>query len=128
MSWLSKILGLDNNKPLLNDINAVGNAVITGIEVSSPIAATLINAVEAVGNAPTNPITVTSSVGTILSVFDPTLIVQLEAKTNAGIAAAGLKYGIPETAIADFEAEIDAMESSVLSELGVPNPTTPAAT
>ena len=118
-SWLSQILGLDKHPAELAVVNAAGNAVITGIEATVPLAKTLIDAAEAIGAAPTNPITVVSSVGTVLSAFDPSLITQIEQRSDAFVLAFAAKFNIPAADAATAITELNALELSELQALGL---------
>jgi hypothetical protein len=114
MSWLSQILGLDKNKSLENDLNAVGKVVLSGVETASPIAASLINVLQTVTEPPKSPITAISDAGTLAAILDPSIVTVIESGLNALL----VKYGVPAAA----EADIDAFVLGELGKLGIKAP------
>lgn len=85
MSWLSKILGLDNT-PILKDINAVGKVLISTVESTVPGATGIINAAEALGGGPITVGSVTNVLATVeapvFAAFESGLISWMSSTLN----------------------------------------------
>lgn len=121
MSWLSKVMGWDKHPAQLQAANAIGNTILTGIEASSPVAASLINVLETVGNTKLNtPASAISAVGNVALVLDPALFEKIEEAGNNVL----LKAGVSQSVVDEFDTAI----INELKALGVNVPAEPTTT
>jgi len=94
-------------------------AVLTGIEASSPTAAAIIKVLESLdGKAPTNPISAISDIGAVVAVFDPTIVTDFKTKVNGFLEAEGLQAE---------EAKVDALVVALFASVGITAPAAPAS-
>jgi hypothetical protein len=129
MSWLSKALGLDKNKKVETEVNAVGNAVLGVAEAANPTVGAVVNAVEGLGNAVS---TVTKSVTSNSPTTNTTTLtitvehaieqegeVLVEKAISVAALAAAKKFGVPDSLEEEFVAELDKLLEEGFAKLGV---------